>query len=109
MAPDQRRIRPLDLYKALTRNWYKKRPIWIMLLLNVLTEYDTKGRGTSVLDTFLIHETITQGKLVGSIESVEEQCEPLNALNNSQVIKIAQFFNQICDNATAKASSEVAS
>lgn len=86
MAPDQRRIRPLDLYKALTRNWYKKRPIWIMLLLNVLTEYDTKGRGTSVLDTFLIHETITQGKLVGSIESVEEQCEPLNALNNSQVM-----------------------
>lgn len=79
-------LSPLDLYKALTRNWYKKRPIWIMLMLNTLTEYDTKGRGISVLDTYLIREANLWNKQTGPIESVEEQCQPLNALNNSQVI-----------------------
>lgn len=82
-------LSPLDLYKALTRNWYKKRPIWIMLMLNTLTEYDTKGRGISVLDTYLIREANLWNKQTGPIESVEEQCQPLNALNNSQVIKLS--------------------
>lgn len=78
-------INPAALYKTLTRNWYKKRPIWIMLMLNQLTEYDIKDHDISILDTFLLREAISRNKQIGSIESVKEQCKPLNALNNSEV------------------------
>lgn len=81
-----RGLNPIDLFISMTKDWRKKRPIWIMLLLNALNEYDTKSRGVSVLDTFLIREAASWNKRKGSIESVEEQCGPLNALNNSQVI-----------------------
>ena len=79
-------LNPVNLFMSMTKDWRRKRPIWIMLLLNALNEYDTKNRGTSVLDTFLIREASLLNKRKGSIESVEEQCGPLNALNNSQVM-----------------------
>ena len=77
---------PSGLFTSMTKDWRRKRPIWIMLMLNALNEYDTKSRGISVLDTFLIREAARWDKRKGPIESVEEQCGPLNALNNSQVI-----------------------
>lgn len=86
MEQRMRGLNPIDLFISMTKDWRKKRPIWIMLLLNALNEYDTKSRGVSVLDTFLIREAASWNKRKGSIESVEEQCGPLNALNNSQVI-----------------------
>lgn len=87
MTQQQRKLglNPFDLFTSMTRDWRRKRPIWIMLLLNALNEYDTKSRGISVLDTFLIREAIRRSKNTGSVESVEEQCGSLNALNNSQV------------------------
>ena len=85
-------LNPTDLFTSMTKDWRRKRPIWIMLLLNALNEYDTKSRGISVLDTFLIREAASWNKKKGSIESVEEQCDPLNALNNSQVI----LFKKLC-------------
>ena len=84
-------LNPADLFTSMTKDWRRKRPIWIMLLLNALNEYDTKSRGISVLDTFLIREAASWNKRKGSIESVEEQCDPLNALNNSQVILFNAF------------------
>ena len=88
MTADQKKpmgLNPSHLYKALTWKWYKKRPIWVMLMLNALTEYDIKTRGISVLDMYLTREAFTRNKNIGSIESVEEQCEPLNTLNDNQV------------------------
>ena len=88
----QLRFDPAHLYSSLTKHWRKKRPIWIMLMLNTLNEYDTKSRGISVLDTFLIGEAVRNDKKKGSIESVEEQCGPLNSLNNSQVRSISLIY-----------------
>lgn len=66
-----------------------------MLMLNALNEYDTKIRGVPVLDTFLIDEAAQNDKTKGSIESVEDQCAPLNALNNSQVYHVFYTLQNI--------------
>ena len=74
------------LFGAITANWEKKRPIWIMLMINSLTENDIKSRGSPVLDMYLAQEASRMKKQTGAVEKVEEQCEPLNGLNDSQVI-----------------------
>lgn len=56
-----------------------------MLLLNSLTENDIKLFGVPVLDLYLSRQAIQWGKETAAIERVDEQCEPLNQLNNSQV------------------------
>ena len=66
-------------------NWVRKRPIWVMLMVNSLTESDIKSRGIPVLDQYLASKALKDRKEIGAVESVEEQCKPLNALNNTQV------------------------
>lgn len=80
-------LNPLRLYQQVTKNWHKNRPIWIMLLLDKLTEYYVKliTQGLPVLDTYLMREARLSHKKLGSIETMEEQCEVLNKLNNSKV------------------------
>ncbi len=80
-------LNPLQLYQRMTKNWHKTRPIWIMLLLDKLTEYYVKliAQGQPVLDTYLMQEALSSYKKLGSIETVEEQCQVLNKLNNSKV------------------------
>lgn len=56
-----------------------------MLMLNSLDENDVKLFGVPVLDLYLSRQAMLWGKRTGAIESVKEQCEPLNRLNNSQV------------------------
>ncbi|EDO43979.1 predicted protein, partial [Nematostella vectensis] len=73
------------LYEMLTKDWDKKRPIWVMLMVNSLTESDIKTRGIPVLDQYLALEASRNHKLIGAVENVDEQCKPLNALNASQV------------------------
>ena len=89
ISPEQRLmgLNPLQLYQQLTKNWHKKRPIWLMLLLDKLTEFDIKilAERVSVLDTYLMREALSNHKKLGSIETVEEQCSALNKLNNSKV------------------------
>ena len=74
-----------SLYKQLTMNWVRKRPIWVMLMINSLTESDIKSRGIPVLDQYLASQALKVQKETGAVEAVEEQCEPLNALNSTQV------------------------
>lgn len=81
-----RRIYAEYLFNAITANWEKKRPIWIMLMINSLTENDIRSRGSPVLDMFLAQEASRMKKRTGAVEKVEEQCEPLNGLNDNQVI-----------------------
>ncbi len=59
--------------------------MWVMLMVNSLTEWDVRSRGTPVLDLFLAQEAERMGKTTGAVERVEEQCHPLNGLNFSQV------------------------
>lgn len=87
MSPDQRgRGLYADyLFSAITGNWERKRPIWVMLMVNSLTESDVKSRGIPVLDLYLAQEAERRNKRMGAVERVEEQCVPLNGLNFSQV------------------------
>ncbi|XP_060934728.1 metalloprotease TIKI2 isoform X2 [Limanda limanda] len=74
------------LFNAIAGNWERKRPVWVMLMVNSLTELDIRSRGTPVLDLFLAQEAERLRKTTGAVERVEEQCHPLNGLNFSQVL-----------------------
>ncbi|XP_078485497.1 metalloprotease TIKI1-like isoform X1 [Ciona intestinalis] len=74
------------MYNEIAGGWERKRPIWIMLMINALTKPDIRSRGLPVLDVHLARQAGVMGKHVGAIETVEEQCEPFNGLNKSQVI-----------------------
>lgn len=73
------------LYELLTKDWERKRPIWVMLMINSLTESDIRNRGIPVLDQYLAIQASRNSKRVGAVEDVQEQCNPLNTLNTSQV------------------------
>ncbi|KAF2365728.1 Pheromone shutdown TraB [Trinorchestia longiramus] len=72
------------LFDAITGNWERKRPVWVMLMVNSLTESDIRSRGVPVLDLYLAQEAEKMTKVTGAVEEVQEQCMPLNGLNFSQ-------------------------
>ncbi|XP_026721819.1 metalloprotease TIKI1-like [Athene cunicularia] len=88
MTPDQRGkgLYADYLFNAIAGNWERKRPVWVMLMVNSLTEVDVKSRGVPVLDLYLAQEAERLKKQTGAVEKVEEQCHPLNGLNFSQVV-----------------------
>ncbi|XP_028938850.1 metalloprotease TIKI2 [Ornithorhynchus anatinus] len=88
VTPDQRGrgLYPDYLFNAIAGNWERKRPVWVMLMVNSLTEADVRSRGVPVLDLFLAQEAERLKKRTGAVERVEEQCLPLNGLNISQVL-----------------------
>lgn len=73
------------LFNAIAGNWERKRPVWVMLMVNSLTETDVRSRGVPVLDLYLAQQAERMKKSTGAVERVEEQCHPLNGLNFSQV------------------------
>nr|CAB3267207.1 metalloprotease TIKI1 [Phallusia mammillata] len=75
-----------NLFDAIAGNWERKRPVWVMLMVNSLTEADIRTQGIPVLDLHLAHEAGRLGKNVGAVEEVDEQCKPLNGLNLTQVL-----------------------
>lgn len=74
------------MFNALTSNWERKRPFWILLMINSLTQQDVRMRGVHVLDKFLALEAQRLKKKTGAVERVEEQCHPLNQLNSTLVL-----------------------
>ncbi|XP_009977387.1 PREDICTED: metalloprotease TIKI2-like, partial [Tauraco erythrolophus] len=86
MTPDQRGkgLYADYLFNAIAGNWERKRPVWVMLMVNSLTETDIRSRGVPVLDLYLAQEAERMKKRTGAVERVEEQCHPLNGLNFSQ-------------------------
>ncbi|OXB68562.1 hypothetical protein ASZ78_000499 [Callipepla squamata] len=86
MTPDQRGkgLYADYLFNAIAGNWERKRPVWVMLMVNSLTETDIRSRGVPVLDLYLAQEAERMKKTTGAVERVEEQCHPLNGLNFSQ-------------------------
>ncbi|XP_053893737.1 metalloprotease TIKI2 isoform X3 [Malaclemys terrapin pileata] len=87
MTPDQRGkgLYADYLFNAIAGNWERKRPVWVMLMVNSLTETDIRSRGVPVLDLYLAQEAERMKKRTGAVERVEEQCHPLNGLNFSQL------------------------
>lgn len=74
------------LYQLFTRKWRRKRPIWVILMLNSLTKNNIAVKGESVLDLYLTSTAHSLNKKVGAIERVFEHCLPLNQLDFSQVL-----------------------
>lgn len=69
------------LFNAMTSNWERKRPIWIVLMINSLTESDVKSRGIPTLDVYLAQEANRMNKKTGSVERARDNCMSLNALS----------------------------
>ncbi|XP_075677143.1 metalloprotease TIKI1-like isoform X2 [Dermatophagoides pteronyssinus] len=74
------------LFTAITLHWERKRPIWVMIMLNSLTENDIKSKGITVLDSFFYQKAKKLKKSIGSVENAKEQCKTLNYLNTTQVL-----------------------
>uniref|UniRef100_A0A8C5V7U5 Metalloprotease TIKI n=1 Tax=Microcebus murinus TaxID=30608 RepID=A0A8C5V7U5_MICMU len=66
------------LFNAITGNWERERPVWVMLMVNSLTEAD--------ITPVPAQEAERLRKQTGAVEKVEEQCHLLNGLHFSQVI-----------------------
>ncbi|KAK7163843.1 hypothetical protein R3I94_002528 [Phoxinus phoxinus] len=88
MTPEQRGqgLYAEYLFNAIAGNWERKRPVWVMLMVNALTEAEVRSRGVPVLDLYLAQEAQRMRKRTGAVEEVEEQCLPLNQLTLTQVI-----------------------
>ncbi|KRY90481.1 Metalloprotease TIKI2 [Trichinella pseudospiralis] len=74
------------LFNSIAGNWQRKRPIWIMFLLNSLNRQAIERRGVPVLDLYLAQQASSLSKTLGAIETAGEQCEPLNSLRKQQVL-----------------------
>ena len=72
-------------FSAITRDWYLKRPIWLLFMLSSFTKEAIEQRYKPILDQFLETGSEGVGKRVEAIETVHDQCRPLNRLNNSDV------------------------
>jgi len=82
------------LFDAIAGDWEHKRPVYVLLMVNSLTESDVRARGTPVLDLYLAQEANRAGKQLAAVELVEEHCLPLNAMNLSQVSRFLIALRQ---------------
>lgn len=73
------------LLDGIISNWEKKRPIWILLMLSSLTEENIRLRNIPILDQFLDNAAGEMGKTVQALETVDDQCMPLNRLEDDDV------------------------
>ncbi len=64
LSPDQRSrgITADYLFSAATANWERKRPVWVMMMLDSLTRSDVASRGVPVLDLHLAEIAKRTGK-----------------------------------------------
>lgn len=66
--------------------WQRMRPVWLLNLLNSLTEQQVMAGGSRpLLDIFLRQAAEGMGKQVHALESVEDQMEPLSRLSLPEV------------------------
>ena len=121
ITPDQEK-KGLDaqyLFAAITANWERKRPIWVTLIINSLTKSDFASRGYPVLDLYLSQLALKNRKRVSAIETVDEQCQPLNQLNKTLVrpqfllmlfpLKMTIFLGCICPGSNVKTAGRTPS
>ncbi|GMR62424.1 hypothetical protein PMAYCL1PPCAC_32619, partial [Pristionchus mayeri] len=67
------------LYDAITENWDRKRPEWLLLLLYQLCENLSERMGSApILDLFMAEQASAAGKTMHAIESVEEVLFAIN-------------------------------
>lgn len=75
-----------QMLHSILGEWQRMRPVWLLNLLNSLTERQVVGGGSRpLLDIFLRQAAEGLGKQLHSMESVEDQMEPLNHLSLPEV------------------------
>ena len=74
-----------SIFSALTSNWQKKRPIWIVILLQSCNEILISSIKDPPLDYHLTILADEEKKTVSSVETAEEQCSLFNDLNKTVV------------------------
>jgi hypothetical protein len=75
------------VFEDMTRNWQRKRPIWILLQLTSLNKEFVQSRSIPPLDLYMFSKGQQAGKSIGYLESPEEHCK-VNNLNSRQVCMI---------------------
>jgi len=80
------------LYRSITKNWKKKRPVWIVVLIMLeLTPSSVRRQHQIILDFFLTKFGKSKGKSTGGLETAEDQCDPFNNINNRQAIFLLNY------------------
>ena len=73
------------MFQRMSSGWEGKRPIWTLFMLSSMTEENIVRRHVPLLDLFLDNAAEGMGKRVQAVESVNDQCRPLNRLKTDQV------------------------
>ena len=73
------------LFAAITANWERKQPVWVMLMVSTLNAEEIASRGIPVLDLYLLMQAEKQKKRIHAIERPDEHCDPLNQLSLDMV------------------------
>ena len=74
-------------FDLLTKNWKVKRLIWVCFMISFLIENDGYYRIPTV-DNLINQRAALLHKTVRSIETVDDQCKPVNSLDSKQVIQL---------------------
>lgn len=70
---------------SLINAWETRRPVWLLFLLYQLSEEQLKQSNLPMLDAYLAQKSHLLRKQLHSIETPEEQCDPLIGLDQEQV------------------------
>uniref|UniRef100_A0A7E4ZY16 Metalloprotease TIKI homolog n=1 Tax=Panagrellus redivivus TaxID=6233 RepID=A0A7E4ZY16_PANRE len=99
--------RLLNFHRA-TVNWRNKKPTWVLFTLFHLLSIDGKEKRIPMLDVFLATEAQQRGKKVQSVESPQEQCDPLLGISDAEkVYAIEHTLNYLVNaSSTEKPPSE---
>ncbi|KAI6176570.1 hypothetical protein M3Y97_00812700 [Aphelenchoides bicaudatus] len=71
---------------ALIGAWEHRRPVWLLFLLYQLGEEQLKQSSMPMFDAYLAQTGQLMGKQIYSIETPEEQCNPLLSIDQEQLI-----------------------
>ena len=74
-----------NLFNAFIHDWERRRPIWLLFLLDSLTKDTVQNRQIPLLDNFLSNAAKGMNKEVNAIENVKDQCRPFNNLDQTHV------------------------
>lgn len=72
---------------SLIGGWEQRRPVWLLFLLYQLGEEQLKQSSLPMLDAYLAQKGQLMGKQLYSIETTDEQCNPLLSIDQEQVVE----------------------
>jgi uncharacterized protein YbaP (TraB family) len=84
--PRLQRFPPDILFDMITKDWERKRPVWVTFILVALTKDSIASFGVPILDMYLTQLAKAAGKSVWAVETAEDQCRVINDLPNQQAI-----------------------